>query len=36
MTVQQLIDELQKYPKDMPVAIYNDINWGNKDIPDVI
>ena len=20
----------------MPVAIYNDINWGNKDIPDVI
>lgn len=36
MTVEQLINELKKYPKDMPIAIYDDINWENKDIPDVI
>jgi len=26
MTVEQLINELKKYPKDMPVAIMYDIN----------
>lgn len=36
MTVQQLINELQKYPKDMPIAIYDDIDWIDKDIPDTI
>lgn len=36
MTVQQLINELQKYPKDMPITIYDDINWENKDISDII
>ena len=26
MTVEQLINELKKYPKDMPIAIMYDIN----------
>lgn len=36
MTVQQLIEELQKWPQDMPIAVYDDINWISKNIPDVI
>lgn len=36
MTVQQLIDELQKYPKDMPIAVYDNIDWIDKDKPDTI
>ena len=36
MTVQQLIDELQKYPKDMPIAVYDNIDWIDKDKPDII
>ena len=33
MTVKQLIQELQKYPGDMPVATFNDISWATKDDP---
>lgn len=36
MTVQQLIDELQKYPKDMPIAVYDNIDWIDKDKLDII
>ena len=36
MTVQQLINELQKYPKDMPIAVYDNIDWIYKDKPDII
>ena len=36
MTVEQLINELKKYPKDMPIAVYDNIDWNNKDIPDAI
>ena len=36
MTVEQLINELKKYPKDMPIAIYGNINWIDKDKPDII
>lgn len=36
MTVQQLINELQKYPKDMPIAVYDNIDWIDKDKPDII
>jgi hypothetical protein len=34
MTVKQLIEELQKFPEDMPVAILNMIDWKSKDGPD--
>ena len=33
MTVAQLIEELQKWPQDMPIAVYDDINWTTKDNP---
>ena len=36
MTVQQLIEELQKWPQDMPIAVYDNINWIDKDKPDII
>jgi hypothetical protein len=36
MTVQQLIDELQKYPKDMPVAIMCNINPSDIKDPNFI
>ena len=31
MIVSQLIEELKKYPQDMPVATYYDIDWKSKD-----
>lgn len=36
MTVQQLIEELQKWPRDMSIAVYDNINWIDKDKPDII
>ena len=36
MTVSQLIEELKKYPQDMPVATYYDIDWKSKDEPNSI
>lgn len=33
MTVKQLIEELQKFPEDMPVTILNDISWVTKNDP---
>lgn len=36
MTVQQLIEELQKWPQDMPIAVYDNINWIDKNKPDII
>lgn len=31
MTVGQLIEKLKEYPKDMPVAVFGDINYKSKD-----
>ena len=36
MTVQQLIEEVQKWPQDMPIAVYDNINWIDKNKPDII
>ena len=36
MTVKQLIDKLQEFPDDMPVATINVINLGDIDDPDFI
>ena len=36
LTVKQLIEELQKYPEDMPVATLGDIDWYAKDQPNWI
>lgn len=33
MTVKQLIEELQKWPQDMPVTTLSDINWVARDDP---
>ena len=33
MTVKQLIEELNKFPEDMPVTIMNDINPEDVDDP---
>ena len=33
MTVAQLIEELQKFPQDMPIAINDDISWVTKENP---
>lgn len=33
MTIQQLINGLKKFPKDMPIAIWGDIDWKSKDDP---
>lgn len=31
MTVGELIEELKKYPEDMPIACYGDIPWDRPD-----
>ena len=31
MTVKELMDELQKWPSDMPVATLQDIDWATRD-----
>ena len=36
MTVGQLIDELNKYPKNMPVAVFHEISFSDKDDPNWI
>lgn len=33
MTVKQLKQALDKFPDDMPVATFNDIDWTTKDDP---
>ena len=36
MTIAQLIDKLQQFNPQMPVAIMDDIGWYSKDNPDDI
>ena len=36
MTVKQLIDKLQEFPENMPVAIFHDINPSDIDNPNFI
>ena len=36
MTVKQLKKALDKFPEDMPVATFSDINWMTKDDPNWI
>ena len=31
MTVKELMEELQKWPSDMPVATLQDIDWATRD-----
>ncbi len=33
MLVKELIEELQKWPQDMPVATMYDIDWATRDDP---
>lgn len=33
MTVKQLINELKKFPQDLPVTTWSDINWKSRDDP---
>ena len=36
MTVKQLINELKKFPQDLPVATWGDIDWKSKEDPHYI
>lgn len=36
MTVKQLIDKLNEFPQDMPVATWGDIDWKSKDDPNFV
>lgn len=36
MTVKQLIEKLQEFPEDMPVATFDDIGQVSKDNPEWI
>jgi len=36
MTVKELIEELQKWPQDMPVTILHEIDWVTRDDPHLI
>lgn len=33
MTVKQLINELKKFPQDLPVTTWSDIDWKSRDDP---
>ena len=33
MTVKELIEELQKWPQDMPVTILHEIDWVTRNDP---
>ena len=33
MTVKELMEELQKWPSDMPVATLQDIDWATREDP---
>lgn len=34
MKVIELIEKLKEFPQDMPVAVFGEINWIEKDDPD--
>jgi len=36
MTVAQLIEKLQKFPQDMPIAVNDNISWATKENPHYI